>query len=449
MSEPTPPTTASPSALATLAYALAALPLAMSVPPFFLQIAPQRLEAPEVAAVAVLAVLVVLRLLDAAAVLVLGAWSDTLAIKARRRRGWWAGAALTLVGLAPLLLLEPGTGLAPLILGGTAATLGWVLMRISHLAWGAELAAGYHARTRLYAGAQLATLLGIALGLAAPLFAVELGAARVEALTGLFLLLLGVTAGTSLAILALPDPQPPAPDRAYAAIARRLSGLRAWRRLLGAHAANVAANTLPAALLLPIAAGIIGDASAAAVAVATYLLAALVGLPLGAALAQRYSKHSIWCAALVLAAAVLIWIPLLGPGHTLPLLILAALLGLTGGLDWALSAAIQADIPDVEAAHTGAPRTGLHFAVWSLAGRIGFTLAGAAALLTTALFPPNPTPGVGEVSTLLLIAGIAPAALKLTAMGLMWDFPVDEIRHEALQRRIAERHAAAEERGAA
>ncbi|MCG5540312.1 MULTISPECIES: MFS transporter [unclassified Halorhodospira] len=442
MSDPTPRSSATPSPLTTLVYALAALPLAASVPPFFLQIAPQRLEAPEVAAVAVIAVLIALRLLDAVAVLVAGAWSDTVPLAARRRGGWWAGAGLTLAGLAPLLLLKPGTSLLPLLLGGTLTTLGWVLMRVSHLAWGAELAAGYHDRTRLFTAAQLATLLGIGLGLGAPLLAVEVGAARLDALAALYLLLVGVTALAALAILALPDRQPAAPPGGFGVIARRLGGLRAWRRLLGAHTANVAANTLAAALLLPIAAGIVGDASAAPTALAAYLLAALIGLPLGAALALRYSKHAMWCAALVLAAAVLIWIPLLGPGHTLPLLILAALLGLTGGLDWALSAAIQADIPDVEAAHTGAPRTGLHFAVWSLAGRVGFTLAGAAALLTVALAPPNPAPGTGEVSTLLLVAGIAPAALKLAAMGLMWDFPVDEIRHEALQRRIAERRAA-------
>ncbi|GEM_PF-3757502 len=425
------------------AYALAALPLAVSVPPFFLQIAPQRLEAPEVAAVAVIAVLIGLRLLDAVAVLLAGAWGDTTAVRSRRRMGWWLGAGLTLAGLAPLLLLKPGTGLLVLLGGGALTNVGWVLMRISHLAWAAELAAGYHDRTRLFTAAQLATLIGIGLGLGTPLFAVELGAARIEALTGLYLLLAGVTALAAVAILALPDRQPAAPPGGPGVIARRLGGLRAWRRLLGAHGLTVAANTLPAALLLPIAGGIVGDASAAPLAVAGYLLAALAGLPLGAALAMRYSKHAIWCAALILAAAVLIWIPLLGPGHTLPLLILAALLGLTGGLDWALAAAIQADIPDVEAAHTGAPRAGLHFAIWSLAGRLGLLLGGAAALLTMALAPPTANPGTGEVCTLLLVAGIAPAALKLTAMALMWDFPVDEIRHGELQRRIAERRAAA------
>ena len=428
--------TDTPSALTRAVYALAALPLAVSVPPFFLQLAPQQLEAAAVTPAALVAILAALRLLDGLATLAAGPLSDTRGAAARRRRGWWLGAGIMLLGLAPTMLGAATMGPAAFALAGALVTLGWVLLRISHLAWGAELAGGYHERTRLYTAGQAGVVLGAALGTGAPLLLLALGMPRDEALALLLIGIAGLTALAGLALWALPDRTPPAPAGELGALLRRLARIRAWRRLLLAQALNAGALALPAALLLPIAGEVVQAEHALGGAVAAYLGGALLGLPLGSSLARRLSKHGVWCAALVLAAAVLAWLLLLGPGHVAPLLVIAGLLGLTGGVDWALSAAIQADMTDAEAARTGSPRCGLHFAAWLVAGKIGLAVGGGAAALTLALADPAASAATDRIGATLLVAALGPAAAKLLAAALMWDFPLDEARHQELRARI-------------
>lgn len=426
-----------------LLYALGALPAAVALPAFFLQIAPQALESPQVSVLALVVTLGALRLLDVTATLFIGPLSDQAGFTARRKAGWWLGALMMLIGLAPLMLADATHHLLPLALGGLLTTLGWAAMRVCHTAWGAELAPGYHARTRYYTAAQAVILAGLAAGIAAPWLAQEVTALRGQALFVLYLGVVAITLLCGLAMLRVPDTAAPAPGRGVGAALQRLARLRAVRRLLLAHGLNVAAQALPAALLLYLAGEVVGHPETAVPAAALHIAAALLGLPLGSALARRYGKHNTWCASLVLTAAVLVWIALLVPGAVAPLLVLATLTGLTLGVDWSLSAAIQADLTDVEAAYSGHRRSGLAFALWGVTGKIAIAVAAAVALMAAA-YAGGPDPQTGHPGGALLLAAVAPAILKLLAMGLLWDFPVDEIRHEELQQRIAARRGDAE-----
>ena len=431
--------------LSIFAYALLGIPAATCLPVFYLYLIPTYLDSAP-ASVALLAIgLGSVRLLDTAIPLLFGHWADRLALPVgRRRAGWLCGAALIIIGLAVFAWFAEEIGIAHLLAGGSALTIGSAIMRVSQLAWAAELTGNYHQRSRFYFAAQVAATLGILTGLTLPYLATNLAAFHLG--------IEGIILGTTTAICAvagimmlihLPDPvAEPAPERVLPSF-KRVNISPSWRRVLIAHSLNVFANSLPAILLVYISLDIIGSRAIILPTVGTYLAAALFGLPLGLALARRCGKHQSWSAALIFTSAVMIWIPLLGPGDSIVLLILAALIGFTAGMDWALPAAIQADTVDTESLRSDKVRAGFQFGLWLFASRCAMGLALIMTLgligLTSGIAAIQPGTAGKASELILVLAGLLPALAKLMAVTQIWNLPLDATKHKAIQDRLKAR----------
>ena len=92
------------------------------------------------------------RLLDALSDPLIGELSDRSRSRLGRRRPWLLLAAPLLLGSTWLLFVPEGAvGGAYLLLWSALAYLAWTLMLLPYAAWGAELAAGSHERSRITA----------------------------------------------------------------------------------------------------------------------------------------------------------------------------------------------------------------------------------------------------------------------------------------------------------
>lgn len=165
----------------------------------------------------------------------------------------------------------------------------------------------------------------------------------------------------------------------------------------------------------------------------------LLGIPLWLWLSRRIGKHRAWACSMLCAAAIFVWVPLLGEGDAWLFLIICLLSGLSLGIDMALPASIQADLVDRDTAHGGGQRTGLFFGLWGMATKLALALALAVGLafplLALSGFDASDSNPDGLLA-LGLLYGLTPIPFKLAAVWLMWGFPVDRGTQLARQRQV-------------
>ena len=379
------------------------------------------------------------RLLDAVTDPLMGLLSDRVRTRWGRRKPWMAAAAPLLM-LAAWALFLPGEGEATAVHAGlwlALLTLFWTMALTPYLAWGAELTPDYAERARVTAWRESAGLLGM---LAAAILYAAGGSDSAEGLRYVFLFLVAAIPLTFLAALTrAPEPADLSVRRvAWREGLRLAAANRAFLRLLAAWFVNGAANALPAALFLFFVEFRLEAPEAAGPLLVLYFAAAVIGAPLWTRAARRWPKHQVWRVAMLWACAVFVWAPFLGPGDVAAFAVISALSGLALGADLALPPAMQADAVDADTAEGGEQRTGVYFAVWSVATKAAQAIAGGLALSALAFAGFDATGGstaTGLVALGLLYA-LAPVTLKLIAIAVMWRFPLDAAAQGALRERI-------------
>jgi Na+/melibiose symporter-like transporter len=421
---------------AAVAYALPALPLAALYFPVYVYIAPFYGREFGVALGALGTLFIAVRLMDAFTDPLMGWISDRTPPRLGRRRIWLL-VSVPLVTVSVWMLMVPpeGAGFAHVAIWMTALTLSWTVALTPWYAWGAEMTGEYAGRARVTAWRE-----GIGLGgtvLAVILYNTADGpAAGMRAVALLVAIALPVTA--ALALLGAPEPRDFSKTRlSLGAAAAALRDNAPFRRLLIAYFVNGSANALPAGLFLFFIEDYL-QAPDAGWLLLVYFVCAIAGMPLWAWLARRYPKHRVWGGAMLYACAVFICVPLLGPGDVTGFTVICVLTGLALSADLALPPAIQADVVDVDTAAHGEQRTGLYFALWSVATKAALAVAGGAALIVLdgAGFVAGEENDAAALTTLVVLYAVAPVVLKALAVALMWGFPLDEAEHDRLRAAI-------------
>ena len=105
-----------------------------------------------------------------------------------------------------------------------------------------------------------------------------------------------------------------------------------------------------------------------------------------------------------------------------------------------MPASIQADVIDADTADSGDQRSGFYFAAWGLATKLSLAVGVGVVFPLLSVFGFDPAPAAQNTQTALFaLAAIyawVPIALKLAAIALMWNFPLDEAEQKTLQSRI-------------
>jgi len=423
-----------------LGFPLAALnlPLYVYLPPFYAQDLGLGLGA-------VGAVLFAARLLDVITDPLIGEASDRLPTRFGRRRPWLVAACPVLVVSSWMLFVPGGAAtLAGLFVWTCIAYLAWTAMILPYTALGAELSPDHHERSRITGTREGFVILGILFAAALP----SVLGLDAEAATGRVLEALAVSMAVlvPLALLALllrvPEPAPePEAELHFVTGLKVAFANRAFLRLVGAYLLNGIANGLPATLFLLFVGHVIERPDLGGPLLLAYFLAGVIAIPGWLWLSRRIGKHRAWSAAMLWAS--LAFVPLLGPGDVLPFFLICVLSGLSLGADLALPASMQADVVDLDWARSGRRRTGLFFALWSMATKLSFALAVGIAFPVLDLigFQAGGGSGKGALLGLAVLYGLLPVAIKLLATAVVWNFPLGEASHADTLRRIRRRDA--------
>jgi Na+/melibiose symporter-like transporter len=419
------------------AYAAPALPLAAMYFPVYVFLAPFYAAEHGLALGAIGAVFIAARVFDGLTDPMMGVLSDRVTTRWGRRRPWLA-LGCPLVMLAAWMLFAPGegAGLAGFALWLFALTLGWTIMLTPYFAWGAELSGDYAERGRIAVWRETAGLIGTIL--AAVLYSLGADAAAGLSLVAL-LILLGLPLATLWCLARVPEPRDYSRARlSIGSILRVLTGERLFARLLVAYFVNGAANALPSGLFLFFVGQRLGAPELGGPLLILYFAAAVLAAPLWPRLIGRFSKHRVWCVAMLYNIAVFAGVFLLGEGDVGAYAVICVLSGAALGADLSLPSAIQADLVDLDTATSGVQRTGAFFALWSLAQKLALAAAGGIALILLDLigFRAEGPNGPAQLQGLVALYAAAPIALKALAVALMWRFPLDRAAQAALRARI-------------
>ncbi|NWG46476.1 MAG: MFS transporter [Alphaproteobacteria bacterium] len=430
------------------AYGTLGFPIALLALPTYVYLPTLYTEGLGLSLVAVMAVLVGTRLLDAVTDPLVGWLSDHTVTRFGRRKPWIVAAVPVLALSVYQLFLPPeGAGVVHLLLWASLLTVGWTMLTLPYNAWAAELTDRYHQRTSLTGARQIAALVGTLVGAGVPALLAASGATALADQTGALALLM--IAALPLALL------PPllfVPDRAPAGRQRLplLPGLRAafangpFRRLLAAFLVNAIANGIPVTLFLYFVTHVLGMPEARGPLLFAYFLSGLIAIPVWLIVSRRIGKHRAWCIAMIVASLAFVWTPLLvGPGDLAIFLVITVLSGFGVGADLALPASIQADVVDLDTLERGEERTGTFFALSGLLSKVALAASAGLAFLPLALvgFDASAAPGgngTGALLTLSVVYAGVPVALKLLAIAIMWRFPIDEAVQREIRLRMEE-----------
>lgn len=413
-------------------YALSAIPLAALSLPLYVMVPAFYTEQVGLSLSVVGVTLLFVRLFDAASDPFIGWLSDSLHFKFGRRRSLFL-ASLPITAIAAWMVFWPPLNAGAfylafwvgiLSIGNTAASL-------SYNAWGAELSSDYQERARISAFREAATIVGTLLAIALP-FSVGINASgSMNGLSALGLFVLIALPVTGV-LTAYKVPEPDDHSRSKLGFRAGLLALNAnppFKRLLMAFLFNGLANAIPATLFLYFVSARIGIEAARGPLLFLYFLCGVIGIPLAVWFAERYGKHRSWCIAMIIACTAFCFAGFLGAGDIVPFIIICVLTGLLLGFDLALPPAIQADVIDYDTAQTGDQRSGMYFALWSLATKTALALAVSITLpvLDYAGFVADLSKDNSSYSLAILagLYGWLPIIPKIAAIALMWNFPID------------------------
>lgn len=434
--------------LKLIAYALPALALAMPTIPIYIYLPNFYATDVGLGLATAGAVLLAARIFDTVTDPIVGAISDRLTWRwGRRKPLMLIGGALAAVAMFALSHPPDGAGAMYLLAWAIALYAGWTLVMVPYTSWGAEIVNDYDARSKITAGREGGTLIGILIASTIPVIIAggSDGAAESESLKAITwaALLVGVPAFIWIA-LAVPDPPvSKAPSLAERQIGwrnalRTLYENRPFLRLFGAWFINGLANGLPAVLfLLYMQHGLGISEDDRPLYMLAYFLPAVLGVPVWVWLSSRSDKHRVWCVAMMIASVAFAVVPFLSPETAWIFMVVCFVTGATLGADLALPPSIQADVVDYDRLKSGRDRTGIYFALWGMATKLALALAVGIAfpVLDFVGFDPKDE-APRAIWALVVIYAVFPVVLKVLAVVIVAPFPISRHKHEIIRRRL-------------
>ena len=388
-------------------------------------------------------VLTLVRLSDVVVDPAIGRLSDRWRTRIGRRRPVILLAIpVGLVGGAALFFPPAGAGAVWLAISYGLLTLGWSLVALPWQAWGAELTGDYRERTRIVGVRETLTLLGVVLSAVLPAVLSLSDPATILKL--LAVLCLGLAVPSLGALLTqVPEPPPAAgPTQPRLAESLRTAWAnRPFRRLLAAWALNGVANGLPAVLFLLLVRHLLQAPDRSGPLLLAFFLTGIASVPVWSWVARRTSKHRAWCLAMLWTCAAFLPVLALGPGDVTGFLLICLGTGAGLGADLALPPSMQADVVELDTLQHGEARAGLFFAAWTMAQKAGAALSAGLAfvLLDFAGFSTEGVNAGPQIAALVGLYCLVPIALKLGAIALVWNFPLDAAEQRRIQLALAER----------
>jgi len=380
----------------------------------------------------------------------IGMLSDRTRSQFGRRRPWIAaGGVLFALGALPVFLPLPSFGPVALSAGLFVLYLGYSMIATPFSAWGGELSAAYHERTRVATYQQVMTALGLLLALVLPSLLIHrfVGQPRLQlAAMGAMVALLLVPS-LALGLGALPEPNPgPRPEgriRVRQTIKLILKEHLLLRVLASNFSVRLGQGTRTALFVFFVAFYMGRPAWAPGLFLLQYLFG-IAACPIWLAIGRRIGKERAAIYGELVQMVINLCLLALAPNSIALLIFLTVAQGLAQGSGNLMLRAIVADVADHHKLWSEEDRIGLFYSVFSLSDKAGVAVAIGIALPLVAWlgFDPKHVNSPEVLSHLKLVFAAGPAFAHLLSAAIIRGFPLNEARHTEIRRALSARDAA-------
>lgn len=382
---------------------------------------------------------------------ILGILSDRFWTRWGRRRHWIVvGTPIIMVAAYKVFIPETPVSGSYLLGWMLVLYVGYTLLTISHLSWGAELSPDYNQRSRVQGWREIFLIVGMITVLALPAViersgSATAGADRVAAMGWFILLLLPVT--VTFAVTKVPErPAVPSPSIGWRGGLAAIVENRPLRRVLLMDLLSGYGGGIVASLFLFVAASVLQLGSWASFMLLAYFASGVLCIPFLLRVSYRLGKHRTLALSSMFNGATVPLILLLPPGSVAWALPLLILFGVNMGIGPLLFRSIMADVADEDRVRSGAQRTGLYFSLLTMTNKVGVALAVGSIYLVLDWIGYSP---VGEnapeaVRGLGYLFTLPSAVVSFLVAAIMWNFPLGKERQVELRRILEERDAVAE-----
>ena len=440
-------------ALPTIPLAVLLLPAAVLLPPFYTGELGLSLTTWAL-------LILVARIWDIITDPFVGILSDRLPSRwGRRRHLLVMSAPLVMIGCAmlfmPTLFIHHVTSVYVLV-AMLVLNMGATVTGLNSAAWGAELSADYHERTRImgWRGAVSSVAPIVAFGIPAAMEWLHHGVTTAEKIAVLgWVALFLLPATLAAAIFSVGEkPHPPVEEHDDGPGLWLSLKLLITNPLMLRMMAALTLAAIPSSVMLSLFVFYVSyvlrrpDIASSLLVIA--LFAAMVSLPFWMWVAKGREKHRVVATALVLMGMIQFGYLFLGPGDVLAFCIILFGVGFSGtGASGFLMQSIMVDIVDSDTEVSGRERTGAFFAILETITKLAPTLA------LTIVFPLlqfmgfDPTGKHNSASSINAIKycyALAPTIPALLGCWIMWGFPLGSKEQAELRARIESKRTAPE-----
>ncbi|WP_293206549.1 MFS transporter [Parvibaculum sp.] len=413
------------------------LPLVVHLPPFYAGTLGLGL-------VTVGAIFMLARFWDVFTDPVLGILSDRYETRWGRRRHWIV-LSVPIMLLSVYMIFMPPVAVSAtyLVFWLFVLYVGWTLLTISHMSWGAELTPDYHERSRVQGAREVALILGMVFVLTLPVLIEQmnpenLAQARVASMGWFVLILLPIA--VALAVWRVPERPTPTPVHVpFKQAVKALVESRPLQVVLAADLLGGVSGGLVASMFLFLAEDALKLGSYSSLMLLGYFISGVCFIPLILFVARRFGKHKTAAASAIFNALTVPLILLVPQGNAVAALTVWALCGVNMAAGPFLFRSLMADVADHDAVVTRQQRTGLFYSLLTSTSKVGaaFAIFIAYSLLDSIGFQAGGENSQAVLDSLRAVYVWPACIISAAVAGILWFYPIDEGR-QVENRRILE-----------
>ncbi|MEP0708691.1 MAG: MFS transporter [Parvibaculum sp.] len=413
------------------------LPLVVHLPPFYAGTLGLGL-------VTVGAIFMLARFWDVFTDPVLGILSDRYETRWGRRRHWIVlSVPIMLLSVYMIFMPPVAVTAAYLVFWLFVLYVGWTLLTISHMSWGAELTPDYHERSRVQGAREVALILGMVFVLTLPVLIEQmnpenLAQARVASMGWFVLILLPIA--VALAVWRVPERPTQRPEHVpFKQAVQALIESRPLQVVLAADLLGGVSGGLVASMFLFLAEDALKLGSYSSLMLLGYFISGVCFIPLILFVARRFGKHKTAAVSAIFNAVTVPLILIVPPGEPVVALAVWALLGVNMAAGPFLFRSLMADVADHDAVVTRQQRTGLFYSLLTSTSKVGaaFAIFIAYSLLDSIGFQAGGENSKAVLDSLRAVYVWPACIISAAVAGILWFYPIDEDR-QVENRRILE-----------